>query len=46
MGIKFKRILFASAMILAALVFVTMLVPLSSHIYTVEEEKPYQTGAR
>jgi hypothetical protein len=30
-------------MILAAIAFTTMLLPLSSHVYTVEEEKPYPT---
>jgi hypothetical protein len=40
---RVKRILFASAMILAAIAFTTIFVPLSSHVYTVEEEKPYPT---
>jgi hypothetical protein len=30
-------------MILAAIAFTTIFVPLSSHVYTVEEEKPYPT---
>jgi hypothetical protein len=30
-------------MILAAIAFATMFAPLSSHVYTVEEEKPYPT---
>ena len=41
--VKVKRFLFASAMILAAIAFATMFAPLSSHVYTVEEEKPYPT---
>jgi ribosomal protein L40E len=40
---RVKRVLFASAMILAAIAFTTIFVPLSSHVYTVEEEKPYPT---